>query len=52
MILSVDGGATKTVALAYDETIMELSDLGFAGPANLTSVSREDVIFNPNTSIF
>jgi N-acetylglucosamine kinase len=45
MILAVDGGASKTVALVYDETKMELIGLGIAGPTNLTSVPREEIVF-------
>ena len=51
MILSVDGGATKTVALAYDEAKMEIRGLGLAGPTNLTSVPREEVISNLRIAI-
>ena len=46
MILAVDGGASKTVALVYDETKLELIGLGIAGPTNLTSVPREEIVFN------
>ncbi len=37
MILSVDGGATKTVALIYDYRNEKLIGLGISGPSNLSS---------------
>ncbi|MEM3192211.1 MAG: BadF/BadG/BcrA/BcrD ATPase family protein [Candidatus Parvarchaeota archaeon] len=43
MILAVDGGATKTIALVYDENRLELKGVGIAGPTNLTSVSKEEL---------
>ena len=38
MILSVDGGATKTCALLFDETSKRLLSVGLAGPSNFTAV--------------
>lgn len=37
MFLAVDGGATKTVAVLYDESDGLLKGLGISGPSNLTS---------------
>ncbi|WP_337860318.1 BadF/BadG/BcrA/BcrD ATPase family protein [Ferroplasma sp.] len=39
MILSVDGGGTKTVAIIIDEANNELTGLGVSGPSNVRSVS-------------
>ncbi len=46
MILSLDGGATKTVALVFDEINLNLCGIGLSGPTNLTSVTKEEVISN------
>lgn len=51
MILAVDGGATKTVALVYDEVNLKLRGVGLSGPTNLTSVSRKEVISNIKLSV-
>ncbi len=37
MLLSVDGGATKTVAIIFDEEKSEIKGIGIAGPSNLGS---------------
>lgn len=41
MILSVDGGATKTIAILVDENSYQVRGIGLAGPSNLRSVSVE-----------
>ncbi len=37
MLLSVDGGATKTVAIIFDEEKLKIEGVGLSGPSNLTS---------------
>lgn len=37
MLLSVDGGATKTVAIIFDEDSFKIRGVGVSGPSNLTS---------------
>ncbi|MEM0139830.1 MAG: BadF/BadG/BcrA/BcrD ATPase family protein [Ferroplasma sp.] len=39
MILAVDGGGTKTVAIIIDENSLKLIGLGISGPSNVRSVS-------------
>lgn len=39
MILAVDGGGTKTVAIIVDEKNYELAGFGVAGPSNVRSVT-------------
>jgi N-acetylglucosamine kinase-like BadF-type ATPase len=41
VILSLDGGATKTVAVVLDENEMKIRGIGVAGPANLVAVPRD-----------
>lgn len=48
MLLSVDGGATKTVAIIFDEEKSEIKGIGIAGPSNLGSAgpktARENIL--------
>jgi N-acetylglucosamine kinase len=37
MLLSVDGGATKTVAIIFDDEKSEIKGIGISGPSNLGS---------------
>lgn len=46
MILAVDGGATKTVALVMDENELVVKGLGIAGPSNFTSVPKNEIVLN------
>jgi N-acetylglucosamine kinase len=41
VILSLDGGATKTVAAVLDENEMKIRGIGVSGPSNLIAVPRE-----------
>ncbi len=41
MFLSVDGGATKTIAILVDENTFEVTGIGVSGPSNLRSVTVE-----------
>lgn len=41
MFLSVDGGATKTIAILVEEDTFEVVGMGISGPSNLRSVSVE-----------
>ncbi len=41
MLLSVDGGATKTFAVVYDDLNKTVAGIGVSGPSNVRSVSEE-----------
>lgn len=41
MFLSVDGGATKTIAILVNEKTFEVEGMGISGPSNLRSVTVE-----------
>ncbi|MGC8618322.1 MAG: BadF/BadG/BcrA/BcrD ATPase family protein [Thermoplasmata archaeon] len=41
MILSLDGGATKTVAVVLDDDNNQIRGVGVSGPANLIAISKE-----------
>jgi N-acetylglucosamine kinase-like BadF-type ATPase len=51
LILSVDGGATKTVALVLDEVQGSVRGLGMAGPTHLISVPASEVEHNLRTAV-
>ncbi|GGM73762.1 hypothetical protein GCM10007108_09650 [Thermogymnomonas acidicola] len=46
MLVSVDGGATKTVAILYDESEDSIVSCGVSGPSNFTSVPEEVAVQN------
>jgi len=41
VILALDGGATKTVAVVMDEDDMKIKGVGVSGPANLIAVTKD-----------
>ncbi|AAT43679.1 BadF/BadG/BcrA/BcrD ATPase family protein [Picrophilus oshimae] len=41
MLLSVDGGATKTFAVVYDDLNKKVAGIGVSGPSNVRSVSED-----------
>ncbi len=41
MLLSLDGGATKTLTIIVDENTLEVKGLGLAGPSDLITLSKE-----------
>ena len=51
MILAVDGGATKTLALVMEEDGAIVKGLGIAGPSNFTSVTKREIISNLKKAI-
>ncbi len=51
MILSIDGGATKTCALLFDEGSMKLLSVGLAGPSNFTAVPETTASENIRSAI-
>ncbi len=46
MIIAVDGGATKTLGLVFDPNDLKVKGLGLAGPTNLTTVSKREIVSN------
>ena len=51
MILSIDGGATKTCALLFDESSSKLLSVGLAGPSNFTAVPENIASENIKSTI-
>lgn len=41
MLLSLDGGATKTLSVVVEESTLEVTGLGLSGPSDLITLSRE-----------
>lgn len=46
MIVSIDGGATKTCSAVYDDTKNNVISVGVSGPSNFVSVSEETAYRN------
>lgn len=51
MIVSVDGGATKTLAIAFDEKKMKIVGVGLSGGSNFKNVGIEKAINNIEIAI-
>ncbi|BAB59341.1 hypothetical protein [Thermoplasma volcanium GSS1] len=52
MILGVDGGSTKTVAVVYDDESGRIAGVGISGPANYTNSPREEAMKNIKNSVY
>ncbi|SMD31399.1 BadF/BadG/BcrA/BcrD ATPase family protein [Picrophilus oshimae] len=50
-VISIDGGATKTLAVLYDTLKEEVLGIGVAGPSNFFSVSTETAMDNINKAM-
>ena len=44
MILSIDGGATKTCSILFDENTEKVIGVGISGPSNFTTVPEETAV--------
>ena len=44
MILSIDGGATKTCSILFDENAKKVIGVGISGPSNFTTVPEETAV--------
>ncbi len=51
MILSVDGGATKTCSILFDEESGKILSIGLAGPSNFISISEAIAAENIKSTI-
>ncbi len=51
MILSLDGGATKTVAIVFDDDNFEISGIGVSGPSNFASINPRTASKNISKAI-
>ncbi|PYB69099.1 N-acetylglucosamine kinase [Thermoplasma sp. Kam2015] len=51
MILGVDGGSTKTLAIVFDERSESIAGVGISGPSNFTNAPRETATANISDAV-
>ncbi|CAC11269.1 xylulose kinase related protein [Thermoplasma acidophilum] len=51
MILGVDGGSTKTLAIVFDERSERIMGVGISGPSNFTNAPRETAESNISDAV-
>lgn len=51
MILSIDGGATKTCSILFDEDKEKIVSIGISGPSNFTTVPEETAVIDIENTI-